>query len=119
MRGEIVKTRKGKYNEFLLYYAKYPKHLVMKKVKINEKVYNDFLKAVMQEEMKGRNPCERYHKYYGKFPFSEDENDYGSKPFPKKYENSPIETPEPTELSIAIKNYKKFVVNKTLKNGSE
>jgi len=116
MRGEIVKTKSEKFKEFLGLYDKYPKYLVIKKVKISDELYYEFLSKAFKLKIEGYDPDEPYFKAYDKVPFSNDELDYGSIPFPKKYENSPIAKAEPTKLSRAVQLYKRVIINKTLKN---
>ena len=118
MSGEIIKTKEAKYREFLTIYRKYAKHLIIEKVKITEKEFYDFLGKAIKTELISREPSDIFINDV-KIPYSYDELDYGSKLFPKKYENSPIVEPESTELQKAIRLYKERVVNKTLINGNK
>jgi hypothetical protein len=104
MRGEIVKNKEAKYQEFKGIWKNYTRALVMKKLKIKYPMYLAFMTRVIEENRVDRLPPEIYKENE---PFSQDEDDYATHLYwGPKLENEEIKKKEATRLEEVIAKYK-------------
>lgn len=99
-------SEEAKYKKFKEIYENWTINAVMKRIGITKAKYKVYFDKAVMENLK-ENEKRPVFKVHAKEPFSQNEEDYGTKSrWGFKIQNSPVTKKEATELEVAIKAYK-------------